>query len=76
MYNKLLVGKLKEMTAIEISEKGKPKLLIIPKGIILDFQVSSDWPHEITNKSWEEIEDYIDKNQKMLEEFYSDEDEG
>lgn len=74
MINKLLVGKLQEMAVIEISEKDKPKLLLIPKGTILDFQISSDWPHEITKDSWDQVENYVYKHQDIIEK-YSNEDE-
>lgn len=62
------------MAVIEISEKDKPKLLLIPKGTILDFQISSDWPHEITKDSWDQVENYVYKHQDIIEK-YSNEDE-
>ena len=69
MLNEYLVGKVERLLVIETEHDGKIKLLMIPKGTILEFKVSSDYDHAVTEQSIIEMQEYMKQEGLTLKNF-------
>jgi len=71
MVDTYLVGKLEEKLVIETQQEGEVKTLILPKGIILEFKISTDYDHYVGEGAYEEVEDYIRNKGLELKNIYN-----
>lgn len=70
MIDKLIIGKLKSLLVLETEQDGEIKTLLLPKGVILELRLSSDYDHELSGDAMKEIEEFITGEGMRITNFY------
>lgn len=58
------------MLILETSKDGEVKTLFLPKGVIIDFKISSDYDHYVSEDSLREVEKYIEEHDLEIQNLY------
>lgn len=71
MLDKQLIGKLLNMLILETEQDGEIKTLFLPKGVIVEIKISTDFDHYVDDDSLEEISRYIDDHGLEIKKIYT-----
>lgn len=70
MIDTFIIGKLQNMLILETEQDGEVKTLFLPKGVILEMKISSDYEHNVADDSLEEMSKYIDDHHLEIKNIY------